>query len=138
MALAAAGLLPLVASAQSGPRATFNLPCTAQWQKAVLPPGNYTLTFAEESGGTYDESVLSVTSANGKFGVFVPSPQMSDSVGHQNELVLETIGNDCAVRSLNLAAVGTRYTYKVSGKWEEAHLQRGRHEQRVAVLMKKQ
>lgn len=137
MVVAAASLLPLAANAQSGLRATFTLPCTAQWGEAVLPPGNYTLTFVQTADGAYDESIPKVTSANGKFGVFVPSPQMGDSVGHQDLLVLETIGNDCAVRSLNLVAVGTKYTYKVDRKWEEAHIQPGKRERQVALVMKK-
>lgn len=134
--VAAAGLLSTAANAQSRYQGSFTLPCSAHWAGAVLPAGDYTVTFQKDHQGA-SSSILQVSSVNGKFGVFVSSFTMGDNVGTQDMLVLTTTGNSCEVRSLHLASLDRQFLYKPISRWERARINRGGHERLVALLVTK-
>jgi len=106
-----AGLFAACANGQSGSgvviyRGNFTLPHETHWGKAMLPAGEYSISFdSNRTPGL-------VRSKDGKTSVFTPIPFTNDANKGPAALVIAAHGNEREVLSLNLPAIGGSMVYK--------------------------
>jgi hypothetical protein len=121
LALAAAIFCPAVASAQlAAAHASFSLPFEVHWGKAVLSPGQYTLTLNTASAN-------GVVSIRGNDQTAILSAQGfsdKDSSG-RSSLVLVRSGGIYTVRALDLGTLGVFYYWPPKGEIVLAHNAKG-------------
>ena len=106
-----AGLFAAFANAQSGSgfliyRGNFTLPHEAHWGKAMLPAGEYSISFDS------NRTPALVRSKDRKTSVFTPMPITNDGNKGPATLVIAAHGNEREVLSLNLPAIGSSLVYK--------------------------
>ena len=106
MALVAVGLFVGVASAQEFV-GTVTLPCEVQWDKAVLPAGNYTII--QNSSRLPDYTTVRGEKATVMVKYLVQSLH-SDRTGN-NTLTLVRRQGRAVVSSLHLSEVGKEFSY---------------------------
>ena len=86
----------------------FTLPYEARWGQAVLPPGDYQLTFVNNNAGT----LLLIRDANSLRGVAFESVANSE---HSSEgpsaLLIGTNGKQRVVYSLTITELGEAFVY---------------------------
>jgi hypothetical protein len=107
-ALLATCLLAGPANAQAI-QGKFTLPYETHWGQAVLPAGDYLLTFSHDStGGT----MLVIRNAKSlRFAAFEPTNIREDIKG-PSALLIGTQGTRRAVQSLRIAELGETFVYE--------------------------
>jgi hypothetical protein len=105
--LLATGWFAQPANAQVGFRGKFTLPYEARWGQAVLPPGDYQLTFDS------DRSMLVIRDANSlRLVAFEPVKIREDSTDGGSALLIWTRGTQRVVYSLRIAELGQAFVYE--------------------------
>jgi len=107
--LIAACLFGVPASAQSV-QGKFTLPYETHWGQAVLPPGDYQLTFTHNSLGTM---LLVIRDAKSlRFVAYELTDVRDDSAKGPSALLIGTQGTRRAVQSLRIAELGKTFVYE--------------------------
>ncbi len=107
--LLAACLFASTANAQAWIQGRFTLPFEARWGQAVLPAGDYQLTFAP--GDT--PGMLSIRDAKSLRPVaFEPVNIREDSKQGKSALLIGTHGRQHVVYSLRIAELGKTFVYE--------------------------
>ena len=106
MALVMAGLFVGVASAQDF-AGTFTLPCEVQWDQAVLPAGNYTITNNREHFAEY----MTIRGEKGAVMVKYLSHSLDFERSGKNTITLVRRNGRAVVTSLRLGALGREFFY---------------------------
>ena len=132
-ALLATALIGGPAKAQAGIQGKFTLPQETRWGQAMLPAGDYQLTFADNNTGT----ALVIRDAKSlRVVAFESIANREDSTGGESALLIGARGRQRVVYSLKLAALGESFVYERPPGHrrgaEEAH-----HTQTVPVLVAK-
>lgn len=122
--LVAACLIAGTAKAQAGLQGKFTLPYETQWGQAVLPAGDYVLTFDDRT-----PTILIIRAKHGDIVAYEAATIRDDSNGEGSELLIGTRGERRIVRSLTLATVGETYVFERAA----AH-QKHVEEARVRIL----
>jgi hypothetical protein len=117
------------ANAQSAPsavQARFTLPYQVQWGKAVLPAGDYLITF--------DSSFLTIRDAKNFHTVAnEPTAIRQDGEG-ESALLISVRGHQRVVRSLTISQLGQTFVYPAS-RAAERESEEARRTQSVPVLV---
>jgi hypothetical protein len=109
VALLATGWLAQSANAQSGIQGRFTLPYETRWGQTVLPPGDYQLTFVDNSMSTR----LVIRDANSlQLVAFEPTDIRENSTGGPSALLIGTRGAQRVVYSLRIAELGEAFVYE--------------------------
>ena len=96
------------ANAQSEFKGKFTLPSETRWGQAVLPAGDYLLTFSHDSIGT----LLVIENAKSHQVVaFEPANIREDSKNGESALLIGTRGEQRIVHSLRIAELGQAFVY---------------------------
>lgn len=133
MALLVAGIFASPARAQSDFQGKFTFPYEVQWGKAVLPAGNYVLTFDRGMAGT----MLVVSDANSRWNVaFEPINIHEDSAKADSELLITVLGRKHVVRSLTITELGQTFVYPAGRAFRHA-IEEARVTQKVPILAAK-
>jgi len=106
--LLATCLLARPASAQAGIQGKFTLPYETHWGQAVLPAGDYLLTF------THDNMPPMLVIRNAKSLRFVAFESVNireDSTKGESALLIGTRGEQRIVHSLTIAKLGQVFVY---------------------------
>ena len=112
LALAAAIFCPAMASAQlAAAHVSFSLPFEARWGKAVLRPGQYTLTLDTASAN----GVVSVR-GNGQTAILCAQAFSDKDTSGQSSLVLVRSQGTYTVRALDLGRLGVFYYWLPKGE----------------------
>lgn len=101
--------LGLSASIAKADEATFNLPFQARWGRAVLPPGEYTLSVPSAVSGI---QVFTLT-GNGKTVLFAPSGISYGTQSDRSYLELVNAGGVYTVREFNFGVTGKSFRFPV-------------------------
>ena len=106
-----AGLFAAWANAQSGNglvayRGKFTLQYETHWGKAVLPPGEYTISMGA------GHSPALVRSNDGKTTLFTPIPIGDDGKKGPTALIIAARGNQHEVLAMNVPTLGSSLVYK--------------------------
>ena len=97
------------ANAQSNITGKFTLPYEARWGQAVLPPGDYQLTFVNNNAGT----MLLIRDAKSLRGVAFESVANSEQSGEgPSALLIGTKGKQRVVYSLTITELGEAFVYE--------------------------
>jgi hypothetical protein len=109
------------ANAQSNITGKFTLPYEARWGQAVLPPGEYQLTFVDNNAGT----MLLIRDAKSlRVVAYEPVNNPEDNTKSTSALLVGTRGTERVVESLRIAELGETFVYQRSSahgrKAEEA------------------
>ena len=96
------------AHAQIYGKGSFVLPYPVHWQTATLPAGEY--TFMVKSGGT-TEFIISIRNSRQPGEKVLTVPAMTTHFSGTSSLVVVKVNGKRFVRSLQLAPVGTAFTY---------------------------
>jgi hypothetical protein len=108
-AFVAAGWFAQPASAQAGFQGKFTLPFEARWGQAILPPGDYQLTFVPVGVSTE----LVIRDATSLRPVALePVNVREDSKGGRSALLIDMWGNQPVVYSLSIAELGEAFVYE--------------------------
>ena len=112
LGLAAAILCPALASAQlAATHASFSLPFEVRWGKAVLSPGQYTLTLDTASAS----GVVSIR-GNDKTAILIAQSFSDKDSSGRSSLVLVRSGGVYTVRALDLGRLGVFYYWPPKGE----------------------
>src|SRR5271165_4730099 len=107
--LLATGWFAQPVNAQAGFQGKFTLPYEARWGQAVLPPGDYQLTFVSNSAFT----TLVIRDANSlRLVAFEPANIREDSTDGTSALLIGTQGTRRVVYSLRIAELGEAFVYQ--------------------------
>jgi len=107
-AFVASGWFAQPVGAQAGFQGKFTLPFEARWGQAVLPPGDYRLTFVPVGVSTE----LVIRDANSLRPVALePVNVREDSKGGRSALLIDMRGNQPVVHSLSIAELGEGLVY---------------------------
>ena len=108
-ALLATCLLARPANAQAGMQGKFTLPSETHWGQAVLPAGDYLLTFTRDSMGT----MLVIRNAKSDRIVAFESVNIREdsAKGEKSALLIGTRGEQRIVHSLRIAELGQVFVY---------------------------
>lgn len=127
---AVAGSLAGTANAQAVLKGTFTLPYEVRWGQAVLPAGEYSITFDSLS------RPARVTPATGRGGVFVMALAIDDASQDQPTALLVTRGErGRIVRSFNWREGGKAFVYKPFTKAERELLASASPAESVSIAM---
>jgi len=106
--LLATAWFPQPASAQVGFQGRFTLPYEAHWGQAVLPPGDYQLTFIYGNVST----TVAIRDANSlRMVALEPLNIREDSKG-ESALLISREGSKWVVHSLRIAELGEAFLYE--------------------------
>src|SRR5207245_5192055 len=105
------GLFAACANAQSGSgvliyRGNSTLPHETHWGRAMLPAGEYSISFDS------NRTPALVRSKDGKTSVFTPMPITNDGNKGPATLLIAARGDNREVLALNLPAIGSSLVYK--------------------------
>jgi hypothetical protein len=131
--LLAACLFGSLANAQSDLQGKFTLHSETHWARAVLPAGDYVLTF------THDNLQPMLVIRDAKSGLIVAFESLAireDSTGRESALVINVKGHQRVVQSLAIAEVGERFVYE-SARTHRREAEEARQTQVVPVLVAK-
>jgi hypothetical protein len=107
--LLTACLFGTAANAQSGLQGRFTLPFEARWGQAVLPPGDYQLTFVPFGVSTE----LVIRDANSLRPVALePVNVRENGKGGRSTLLIDMRGNQPVVYSLTIAELSEAFVYE--------------------------
>ena len=110
----AVGLSVGSASAQPLVKGTFTLPYEVHWGKAVLPPGQYSITIDDARRPSLVSNTLT-----GERRAFVMARALSDAMkGQPTALLITKIENERFVRSFNWREGNQSFIYRVLTKTE--------------------
>ena len=106
-AVLATALFAGSASAQSQFKGKFTLQHETRWGQAVLPAGQYILTFDNKIS-----NMLVVRDAKSLYRVaYEPANDMQDSTGGESALLITVRGSQQIVHSLRIAELGQVFVY---------------------------
>jgi hypothetical protein len=105
----------------------FTLPYEVHWGKAVLQPGEYVINMPSI------HSLVTVWSADGKHGVFLPPPTIGDSYKGSTQLMVTIRGHERTVTSLNVPDIGYSFTYERLTKADRELLAKAGQAQAVPI-----
>ena len=107
--LLATCLLARPANAQAGIQGKFTLPYETHWGQAVLPAGDYLLTFTNNSMGN---TMLVIRNARSRqFAAFESVNIRQDSGKGESALLIGSRGEQRIVYSLRIAELGQAFVY---------------------------
>jgi len=108
-ALLATCLFAGSANAQTGIQGKLTLPHETRWGQAVLPPGDYQLTFVNSNVGP----LLVIRDAKSLRTVAFETLQIrEDSTAGESNLLIGTRGKQRVVYSLTIAELGEAFVYE--------------------------
>ena len=130
-ALLASALFARPAHAQSGITGKFTLSYETHWGRAVLPAGEYQLTFVRNNEG----SMLLIQDAKSRRAVaFEPANVREDSREAGSALLIGTRGKQHVVYSLTIADLGESFVYQRPAA-HNRELEEARETQAVPVFV---
>jgi len=107
-ALLAGGLFSGGVSAQAGFQGKFTLSHETRWGQAVLPPGDYAVTF-----DNHDASILVIRDAKSRRTVAYESVNVREDASEgESALVIGVRRNQRVVNSLRIAELGETFVYQ--------------------------
>jgi len=122
-----------VLNAQPGFRGKFTLQHETRWVGAVLPPGEYVLALAQDTGST----MAVIRDAKSGNVVAYVAPGIADGGGKgESALLISNRGGQRVVHSLRVAALGEVFIYDPALARERA-AEEARNEDAVPVLAAK-
>jgi hypothetical protein len=130
--LLATALISGPAKAQGNLQGKFTLPQETRWGQAVLPAGDYQLTFSRDATG---KGVVIRDAKSGRIVAFESIQVREDSAGGESALVIGNRGTQRVVYSLQLADLGESFVYERAAHRREA--EEARQTQTVPVLVAK-
>jgi hypothetical protein len=110
--------LTVSTNAQSAWVAQFTLPYEVQWNHAVLPAGQYTITVDSMSGS----AVVRVSSADGRRSIYTEVPIIADAEKGGARVLISTAGGQHTVRSMNLPLRGFSLVFQPLTRTEREEL----------------
>jgi len=115
-----AGILAGTANAQQAiaKDARFTLPFSATWEETVLPPGDYTFSVSQLSGGRGVEYRVAFA-GEGRRKTIVVVSRPGDRVAERAMLVVVCRGQACSIRALHLPSADLVLTFPESREKRE-------------------
>src|SRR5579875_2136520 len=89
----------------------FTLPCETRWASAVLPAGQYQLTF------NVGQQVFMIRNGTRGESLVIARPVDTMPVSSDSSLVIVRHGRTAALRTLTLGPIGTIYHYSLPKSW---------------------
>jgi hypothetical protein len=123
----------IAANAQSVWVGQFTLPYEVQWNHAVLPAGQYTITMDSMSG----PAVVRVSSMDGRRSIYTAVPIIAEAEKGGARVLISTAGGQHTVRSMNLPLRGVSLIFQPLTRTECEELAKAGQIESVPVIAAK-